>query len=58
MLLIKNLVYIYFLTNPVQKPRQIYMKWYKHSVLADYDRPGLSLLMRWITEFNNELYGN
>ncbi len=55
--LLKNLVYLYFITNP-EKPRQIYMKWYKHLVLADYTRPELSLLRRWIAEFNQEIYGN
>lgn len=56
--LIKNVVYLYFLMNPGVKPRSIFMKWYNHSVLADYTRPELSRLRRWITEFNQELYGN
>jgi len=56
--LIKNLVYLYFLMNPEAKPRSVFMKWYKHSVLADYTRPELSRLRRWITEFQQETYGN
>lgn len=56
--IIKNVVYLYFLINPGAKPRSIFMKWYKHSVLADYTRPELSRLRRWISEFNQELYGN
>jgi len=56
--LIKNVVYFYFLMNPGAKPRSIFMKWYYHSVLADYTRPELSRLRRWITEFQQEIYGN
>lgn len=56
--LIKNVVYFYFLMNPGAKPRSIFMKWYNHSVLADYTRPELSRLRRWITEFQQEIYGN
>ncbi len=54
----KNLVYIYFLLHPAQKPKQIYMKWYKDLVLADYIRPELILLDAWMNEFNKEIYGN
>src|SRR5260221_14500406 len=56
--IIKNLVYLYFLMNPGAKPRSIFMKWYNHSVLADYTRPELSRLRRWIAEFQQEIYGN
>ncbi len=56
--ILKNLVYIYFLLNPKDKPRQVFMKWYKHSVLSDYTRPELGRLRRWIAEFQQETYGN
>ena len=58
LILIKNLVYLYFLMNPEAKPRSIFMKWYNHSVLGDYTRPELSRLRRWLAEFNQEIYGN
>ena len=53
--LLKNLVYVYFLANPNKDAEEIFKNWYKHSVLTDYDRPEISLLKSWVTEFKYEI---
>lgn len=56
--ILKNLVYVYFLACPKSTSKDIFEKWYKDSVLAEYTRPEFTLLDKWITEFRLELYGN
>ncbi len=57
MLILKNLVYLYFLCHPTTNSRMVYAFWYKNRVLREYDRPEKKILTEWLSEFKGEVYG-
>ena len=54
MIILKNLVYIYFLLHPNMTGRRIHTIWYRARVFRDYTCPDAELLHIWVEEFRKE----
>lgn len=58
MVLVKNVLFFYYLLHPRQQANYIYRAWSRNKALADYQRPDLLMICNWLEEFRKELsYG-
>jgi hypothetical protein len=53
-MLLKNLVYMFYLTNPAISAARMYIIWDQNKVLKEYPRPELPILKELIEELNFE----
>jgi hypothetical protein len=51
---LRNLVYMFFITNGMPNAQKIHEAWPGHPVLREYQRVPLGQLEAWYTEFMEE----
>lgn len=57
-MLIRNLVYFFFLTNPTITAGMMYVYWDKNKVLKEYPRPEFPVLEKLLSELREHVKKN
>lgn len=55
MIILRNLVYLYFLRHPNMTGRRIFVIWERSNLLKEYPRPEEKQLVKWVDRFMQEV---